>query len=320
MTKQRNRPHKISTTPRRHENGVNVVPHGSPQFLRPFLLGVIVTLLLVILPPVVGFFWICRDVDFQQDISTTTCPSLVVKTIPPSTESEDEKKGKGLFNILGFRKQKGQDQDPKSEYLILLEDPIVTTCRSIINVWSVTTAKARGRQATATENSCSPKVVVHDSSIIDNDSSSSMTTSVSQDGNSFQTAYTNAYLSLTPEERRILLELKDRVLSQVSDWNRRVTMVPWGGGGGGGRTSGSSSSSSSSSSSISNNDSYAWFAPSNSGGGSELERIDGGILFYSYLRIMTWPSDLVATFPFKLCTKGCPSEFGTFTTFHLEMF
>ena len=38
-----------------------------------------------------------------------------------------------------------------------------------------------------------------------------------------------------------------------------------------------------------------------------LEEVNGGILYYSYLRIMKWPYDLFAVyFPFKLCKKhGC---------------
>jgi len=36
---------------------------------------------------------------------------------------------------------------------------------------------------------------------------------------------------------------------------------------------------------------------------------DGGPLLAGYLRIMNWPEDLQSTFPFKLCSKGCPASY-----------
>ena len=56
-----------------------------------------------------------------------------------------------------------------------------------------------------------------------------------------------------------------------------------------------------------------WWAPARpeKAKSTPLERLEGGNLLYSYLRIMKWPTDLETVFfPFKPCKKhGCPAEF-----------
>jgi len=251
----------------RHED-----PANAPQFLSPFLLGVAVALLLVMIPTIAGFMWMCGDVNFQ--VEESFCPSLVVK------KSQAEKKGRHILDMFGLRKQ-----EDEKEYHILLGDPIERSCRNIVDAWTVfkSTKGRAGRDSS--KNFCSPKIL-NEAALDDTDEPTSVA-SVSHGQGEFKTAFTNAYLQLTPRERQLILTLRERVVSGVSGWSKRASMVPWGG-----------------------HNTLAWFSPANADGKSELEKLDGGSLFYSYLRIMKWPSDLYSNFPFKLCAKGCASEVG----------
>ena len=262
MRKQNNRRTKALAP--QNEN-----PANAPQFLSPFLLGVAVALLLVMIPTIAGFMWMCGDVNFQ--VEGPFCPSLVVK------KSQAEKKGRNFLEIFGLRKQ-----EDEKEYHILVGDPIERSCRSIADAWTVFKSK-KGRDSS--KNFCSPKIL-NEAAMDDTDEPNSVP-SASHGQDEFKTAFTNSFLQLTPREKQLILTLQERVVSGVSEWSKRASMVPWGG-----------------------HDTLPWFSPGNTDGKSELEQLDGGSLLYSYLRIMKWPTDLISNFPFKLCVKGCASELG----------
>jgi hypothetical protein len=280
MPKQINRRVR-AVEPRGNEPAV--VIHG-PQFLSPFLLGVTAALLLVTIPTIAGFLWICGDVALQRNESH--CPRLVVKQSqsPAAKQSAKQRRQRDWWNLFGLRIQEQEEEmQLVTEYLILLEDPIQTTCRNIVSAWSILTTK---RHDSNFENSCSPTIL--DEATMDDADIASSDSDVSRDHSQFKTAYTKEYLQLTTEEKRLVMALGEHVVSQIDDWTKRASLVPWGGC----------------------DDCPSWFAPANAVGESELEQLDGGLLFYSYLRIMKWPTALFSTFPFKLCAKGCDSQVG----------
>lgn len=247
-------------------------------FVSPFLLGVAVALLLVTIPTLAGFWSMCGDLNLSME--EPLCPVLRVKKAQSSERNQQGKKKKNWLHK--WRRRQDEDQDVAAdEYSILLQDPRHVACRSIVRVWSLWRSKYNNENAKLL--ACSPKVVDGDS--MEGDSG------FSNDGiKKFQTAYTNEFLELTAEEKGLIVELGSRTKTYVKDWESRVALISWGGP----------------------QDGVHWCATANPAGASELERLDGGSLFYSYLRIMKWPTTLMSTFPFKLCAKGCKSEVGKY--------
>jgi hypothetical protein len=232
------------------------------QFLPPFLLGFFVALLLVFIPTLSGYLWVCGDVDLRND-EKSTCPRLVRK-VPQETR-------RGLLKKLVGKRLKKQER--KEELLILKQDPRESACQIVAGAWS----SIWRRKENTEESYCTPEII-DEETLGENHA-----TTISHD--EFRTAYTTEFLQLTTEQKEIVLGLGQRVDNNVNNWKYRASQVPWGGQSG-----------------------TAWFAPSKSTGAAELELLDGGSMFYSYLRIMKWPSQLVSHFPFKLCAKGCGSE------------
>jgi hypothetical protein len=116
----------------------------------------------------------------------------------------------------------------------------------------------------------------------------------------FPTAFTSEFPTITAEQRQMIQRLNERVTESTPDFPARASsdVVRWGG-----PTSALSSTAT------------RWYTPASTSTASttaslsSLEQLHGGNLFYSYLRIMKWPSDLRAHFPFKLCKKdGCDAD------------
>ena len=160
--------------------------------------------------------------------------------------------------------------EQKEEFLIIKPDPRESACRLLMGSW-LSIWKEND------EVVCSPETI--DEDVADDYPADTIARG------QFETAYTSEYLLLTADQKSILLGLGQRVDDKIPNWRARASQVSWSGPGG-----------------------PAWFAPGKLHGLSELERFDGGNLYYSYLRIMKWPSQLFSHFPFKLCAKGCPSE------------
>jgi hypothetical protein len=92
-------------------------------------------------------------------------------------------------------------------------------------------------------------------------------------------------LEIPSNHQALITDLTAKTRALVPDWDERASHVPWGGPGG-----------------------PAWFQLAVDSPETDLEALDGGSLMYSYLRVMQWPHDLHAHFPFKLCAKGCNAE------------
>lgn len=231
---------------------------GRQLFLPPFFLGFSVALVLVLIPSISAYFWVCGDVDFGVD-RNSSCPRLVRRTKQVTTK-------KNLIQRL-----MAQEQHTQEEFLIVQQDPVESACRLIFDFWSL----LRTERSDGHESICVPEIV--------NDTPDfHVSTQVS--GHQFSTAYTTEYLQLTNEEKALVLALGERVEVGIENWRSRAAHVPWNGNG------------------------PSWFATKKPDPTSALEAIDGGHLFYSYLRIMKWPKQLFSQFPFKLCAKGCNSE------------
>jgi len=240
--------------PKINENGASI----ERQFLSPFLLGFAAALLLVLIPTVSGFLWICGDVDFESE-KQQSCPTLI-RISPP-------KKTRGLLKLFGREKR---DRD---EFVVTMPDAVESACRSIADIWSIITLKRLG---SSMDSTCTPTVL--------DESASEEASSLEISSDEFRTAFTTEFLELDVEHRLLITQLGERVDARVTNWRTRASQVPWNGTG------------------------SPWFAPGKLSAVSELEKNDGGLLFYSYLRIMKWPENLFSNFPFKLCAKGCHSE------------
>lgn len=117
----------------------------------------------------------------------------------------------------------------------------------------------------------------------------------------FPTAFTPEILKLSQQQERLVQKMGNDVLESVSDFEQRSSLVPWGGP-----------------PPAVTAVSFDWYArkKADRGPSAPLEKIDGGNLFSSYLRIMKWPENLGEIhFPFKLCKakkniegKGCDSS------------
>lgn len=141
---------------------------------------------------------------------------------------------------------------------------------------------------TGVVDTCSPVVNDYSEVCFPEDSSKSQATM------KYASAFTQEKLPLSASEINLITILGKGVESTVPHWNERSREVPWGGSG------------------------AAWFAPALSGAATSLEKLQGGLLYYSYLRIMKWPDNMVSTFPFKLCAKGCDAEFALGHTLHFR--
>jgi hypothetical protein len=117
----------------------------------------------------------------------------------------------------------------------------------------------------------------------------------------FPTAFTPEILNLSLREERLVQMMGKNVLEKVLNFTQRSSLVPWGGP-----------------PPAATAVSFEWYARKRTyqGANAPLDRIDGGNLFSSYLRIMKWPENLSETdFPFKLCKakkkvegKGCETS------------
>ena len=105
----------------------------------------------------------------------------------------------------------------------------------------------------------------------------------------YKTGYTSEFLSIPSQRASLIQALLERSKTTIPNFEERSKAVKWGGP----------------------QSKAEWFQPQvqSAGTRSDLEALDGGNLFYSYLRIMDWPADFRTHFPFKLCSKGCDPEF-----------
>jgi hypothetical protein len=111
----------------------------------------------------------------------------------------------------------------------------------------------------------------------------------------FPTAFTSESLSIAREEKEMIQKLDQKCIEVIPDFQTRASseQIRWGGP-----------------TQFYKSTSTLWYAPALAAttSATPLEQLNGGILYNSYLRIMKWPSDLHAYFPFKLCKKlGCDS-------------
>mmetsp|Transcript_2841 Transcript_2841/g.6690 ORF Transcript_2841/g.6690 Transcript_2841/m.6690 type:complete len:465 (+) Transcript_2841:80-1474(+) len=102
----------------------------------------------------------------------------------------------------------------------------------------------------------------------------------------YKVAFTTERLPVPQDHQQLIAEFAERTEKSVPDWEERASKVQWGGS------------------------AWPWYVsqPKSGGDATDLEKLRGGNLFFSYLRIMKWPKTLSAHFPFKLCAKGCDSE------------
>lgn len=101
----------------------------------------------------------------------------------------------------------------------------------------------------------------------------------------YKSAYTPERFEVALAHSQLIVALGERMRQVVPDWEERSKNARWGGS------------------------AWDWYGPKQkaTSDSTDLEELDGGSLFYSYLKIMKWPHSLTSHFPFKLCSKGCDS-------------
>jgi hypothetical protein len=174
-----------------------------------------------------------------------------------------------------FQKQEGNNNNLLSE--VPQQDPVACACQIF--------GTFRRKQTSQVQQplTCKPEIVEAASST--NQLSDNIQLNL-QSKELYKPAFTPEKLKLTSDQKLLISQLAERTKKNASDWEERVSKVRWGG------SSGSD-----------------WFSPSLAKAQStDLETLEGGMLLYSYLRIMNWPKDLYAHFPLKRCAKGCDSE------------
>jgi hypothetical protein len=177
-------------------------------------------------------------------------------------------KEKKKLGLLRFLKKKPSDTE-QLELELIAPDPKDSVCRLVWGFFK------RSNQEPEPPTTCIPK---EKQSITRLPRPESM--------EKYKSAYTPAKLQVPSAHRQLIVALEERTRKLVPDWEERANKVRWGGS------------------------AWDWFAPKQkaTSDSTDLEELDGGSLFYSYLRIMKWPQSLYSHFPFKLCPKGCNSE------------
>eukprot|EP00539_Tryblionella_compressa_P004867 CAMPEP_0178769234 /NCGR_PEP_ID=MMETSP0744-20121128/20707_1 /TAXON_ID=913974 /ORGANISM="Nitzschia punctata, Strain CCMP561" /LENGTH=465 /DNA_ID=CAMNT_0020425445 /DNA_START=49 /DNA_END=1446 /DNA_ORIENTATION=- len=226
------------------------------------------------------------------------------------TEKPPRKRQKGVFRFLFQRGSKTQGNHDKSQNgektstspltettTIVTVDPKRCTCQYI---WQFL---GRSTNLVGSHESDTP----NEQNRQDESNTSSTTIRSKED---FPTAFTPDVLPLTSEQESMLQRLAEESIESIPNLQMRALQVPWGG---------KHPSTLSDSDNDHNTHNRQWWAPAKTKHTHKkkketttpLERHDGGNLLYSYLRIMKWPSNLMAHFPFKLCKKkkggGCKS-------------
>lgn len=161
----------------------------------------------------------------------------------------------------------------KDQFILLKPDPVEGSCRLLMSLFRYNDAMADS------STTCTPEITMYETT-----STRRMKHVEEKSLEKFKTAFTSEKLQLTAEQKNLVQELGRRVEARVDDWRNRAANVPWGGSG------------------------PSWFDPRHNSGSTDMESLDGGLLYFSYLRIMNWPVQLHSRFPFKLCSNGCKSE------------
>ena len=119
-------------------------PEGRQLFLPPFFLGFSVALVLVLIPSLSAFFWVCGDVDFGVD-RNSSCPRLVRRTQHAITKKN---------MIQRLIRQKEQTDE---EFLIIQQDPVESACRLMFDLWSL----LRTERVSSHESICVPEITTN---------------------------------------------------------------------------------------------------------------------------------------------------------------
>lgn len=173
---------------------------------------------------------------------------------------------------LKFLQKKGSEVNDV-ELELVPQDPVACACQLVWNF-----LQRSSKEETQNSMTCSPKEKETHSSISKRPSPEML--------EKYKVAYTPEKLTISSSQKQLISAMADRTKENIPDWEERASKVKWGGSG------------------------WNWYAPkqSPSSDTTDLEKLDGGSLYYAYLRIMKWPQSLYVHFPLRLCAKGCDAE------------
>lgn len=195
-------------------------------------------------------------------------PAVECPVILP--EEEAKKETKKRRNPFQFLNRKKKPKDVEMKVELVAPDPVDCACQLFWNFW-----KPQSEREVPTPITCTPKEK-------ENKSRRPSEELLER----FKVAYTPEKIVLSSTQKNLITSLAERTRNLIPEWDERTSKVKWGG------------------------DTWNWFDPKHevSPDVTDIEQIDGGSLFYAYLRIMKWPESLYSHFPFKLCADGCDSE------------
>ena len=313
-------------------------PSSSPfgGCIPPFVLGFLVATILIVIPTMASIYWTCSHSNTRRDGGRKTMmmvspPPPLPSPSPPQLESSmspssncsnitliarslqqcqeagtatstnnnnnNNKKRNILQRIFQRRQKRRQFEHESIASLGLLSSSTTTTTVKTLAQDPIECACQlfwQGLQQLGID------FMVTDETNATNDACE--TNAYRSDFPTFQAQYEKAFstsnIPLTLLQKELMIELNNRVHALIPDFDHRAALVSWGG-------SGSGSGSGRSRSGPQGSD---WYVPRLADAQTDLEQMDGGSLYYSYLCIMKWPANLWSHFPFKLCAKGCSSE------------
>ena len=307
-------PHSIDCSPSHNARVMAVAPTTSRavSFIKPFLLGFVVAVILLGVAALSSIHALCSDyIPLKINSSKRVYGDRFGanhRISIPNTKGEKDKaattrEAKGNKNRLEWRetlpfisfgvpKQREHPQrDQKNDeegFLPSQLDSRSCLCHLILEPF---------RHFMEPEDSC----IEDDTEKVNSQASRQHSQQQHRDSKKFRSAFTPEILDLSSQQERLVLKMRDYVLGKISYFEERASLVPWGGP-------------SPAAAAVS----FEWYARKKTDRSlnAPLDKIDGGNLFSSYLRIMKWPENLDETeFPFKLCKtkkkvegKGCDTS------------
>jgi hypothetical protein len=236
----------------------------------PFVLGFCVALILILVPFHAGIYWVCKDAPIA---ASTSCQPALALLEPPKRRRRRRNPFQRIF-------RKAPPPSPVST-APALQDPTTCACQLLwqgLERFGIIHQKDPSTRTKSLPAAAAAAAAAHDNA---NDKASPDFKLKQQ----YSTAFTPSMIPITSTQKDLIQKLNEQTHALIENFDHRAAQVPWGGKGG-----------------------PAWFSHKLSKPETDLEALEGGHVYYSYLRIMSWPASLFAHFPFKLCAKGCDSQ------------
>lgn len=249
--------------------------------MKPFLLGFVLAITLIGAASMSSIHVICKEYRPVNAKGPCSLKTTVVETKGNPKNDMHWRSTVPFLSVFAPRKKKqDRSKTAKPEIIVPGEQPPSVPKECLCRVlW-----ESLGYRSEKQQNTCEVEIVPEE------DKSSDRSKALE----AFPTAFTPERVLLTGDQEKLVRSMKENVLEAVPNFEQRSSLVPWGGP-----------------SQAVAPLSFDWFDVKTIKHGvvAPLDKIEGGNLFSSYLRIMKWPKNLGETdFPFKLCKAKKKNE------------